>query len=93
MVGILTDGNFNVVIENGQMAVGNADACTAQLLIVSNRGDFKEHPLIGGEASRLLGSTTANMWTVNIKKQLASVGIEGAHVSISSDGITVTTDD
>lgn len=89
MTGILIDSNCHAVIEDGHLAIGDNTASTANLLIVSNRGDFKEYPLLGGEAQKLIGSSEAKMWAARLKKQLTQIGIDVSSLSVEDDQISI----
>lgn len=43
---ILLDINYDLQIENGDLVTGNSDEQHQQLLLVCNKGDFKENPTI-----------------------------------------------
>lgn len=89
MIGICTDANNEPIIQDGTLYIGDNTASIAQLLVVSNRGDFKEYPLIGGEAQQQQGASHINLWLTRVKKQLNAIGID-AKVVYDNGQINIT---
>lgn len=68
---------------------GDSQSQTAEAVIVTMRGEIKEHPLLGGEAGRMRGGTHDVMWSGNVRQMLRGCGVECERVSLESDG-TIT---
>lgn len=75
------------MVERGYMAIGDTEAQTAEAVILATRGEFKEHPLLGGEASRQLAGCGDVMWGAEVRKMLRACGVDCCKVSITADGI------
>ncbi|MDJ1494150.1 hypothetical protein QNI19_14495 [Cytophagaceae bacterium DM2B3-1] len=78
MKDILLDDNNDLLIQNGDIVIGNCDLQNIQLICLSNTGDWKENPTFG----------------VNIKKSLLDhepyTAIKHAlQIQLEADGATV----
>lgn len=63
MKGILTDAvSGDLLVERGRIATGDTEWQTAEAVVVTMRGELKEHPLLGGEAGKLRGGCADRMW-------------------------------
>ena len=90
MKGILIDresGDLSVV--GGSMIVGENDAQVAEELLLANRGDFKEYPLLGGEVGRMLGGERDVMWAPRVKKMLRACGLEVSRIRVTEQEIMI----
>jgi hypothetical protein len=90
MKGIILDHNGDFVLSGGRIQVGEADGQIIENVLRANRGEFKEMPVIGGEAIKMLNGTPANpMWCANVKKQIQSVGVSVSAVEMNNHEIIV----
>ncbi|MGL4956562.1 MAG: hypothetical protein ACRC9X_05235 [Bacteroidales bacterium] len=89
MNGILLDENFEIMVAQNSLQLGDPTSQNAEMLLRANRGEIKEVPLIGGEAFKLQNGNPNSLWAVNVKKQLQSVNIAVSSVSISTGVINV----
>ncbi|MEG1998453.1 MAG: hypothetical protein RR015_00375, partial [Bacteroidales bacterium] len=62
MKGILTDDRGFMLLENGQLAVGDTTADVAQRVLQVYPGDFKEVPQIGLFAAGLINGNRDPFW-------------------------------
>lgn len=87
MRGILIDERTgDLLLSGGEIAVGESEGQTAEAVIVSMRGELKEHPLLGGEAGRLQGGAHDVMWAGRVRQMLRGCGVECERVVMESDG-------
>lgn len=87
MTGILIDGETgDLLAGRGGILTGDSEGQTAEAVIVTMRGDMKEHPLLGGEAGRMRGGCHDVMWAGNVRQMLRGCGVECERVSVESDG-------
>ncbi|HOI27099.1 MAG TPA: hypothetical protein PLN63_05325 [Paludibacteraceae bacterium] len=56
MRGILMDENFDISVKDGTFEVGTTDEQNVQLIVCSNKGEFKEYPHLGVGAINYLKS-------------------------------------
>jgi hypothetical protein len=95
--GILLDettGDFAIQVArdaNGKivsgLTVGNIDYQNIRLVVLSDKGDFKEHPVLGVGAERYLKSVgRANDLRRETSVQLEAIGYSRASVTVNSDG-------
>ena len=77
MKGILLHNELgDIVIRNGTMATGTTDEQNAQLIVLAEKGEFKEYPQLGVGISQFLKSTgRENELLRTIRIQLALDGI------------------
>ncbi len=87
MRGILTDGEGgDLLLEGGGIAVGDSEGQTAGAVLVSMRGELKEHPLLGGEAGMLAGGCVDVMWGSRVRAMLRGCGVDCERVRVDDDG-------
>ena len=55
---ILLDLNYDLLIQNGDLVIGESDEQSAALIVVSAPGHFKENPFVGFNAAIYKGSNT-----------------------------------
>lgn len=90
MKGILIDiATGDLLIENGRVAVGDTESQTAEAVVVTMRGELKEHPLLGGEAGKLRGGCLDVMWAGEVRQMLRGCGVDCERVKIENDIITI----
>ena len=56
MTGILIDSNNDLIIQDGTLCLGNNAEQNAQLIIVAEKGEFKEYPQLGVGVSQFVKS-------------------------------------
>lgn len=87
MRGILTDAaTGDLLIEHGVIAIGDSEEQTAEAVVVTMRGELKEHPLLGGEAGRMRGGCVDMMWPGEVRQMLRGCGVECERVRMEDDG-------
>ena len=81
MKGILIDaGTGDLLVERGGIAVGDTEGQTAEAVVLTMRGELKEHPLLGGEAGRMCGGQP------EVRQMLRGCGVECERVTMEADG-------
>lgn len=87
MKGILIDiESGDLLLERGRVAIGDTESQTAEAVVVTMRGEIKEHPLLGGEARKLEGGTEDRMWPGEVREMLRGCGVECERV-VNDNGI------
>lgn len=90
MKGILIDrATGDLAIAGGKMQIGENDAQVAEELLLANRGDFKEYPLLGGEVGKMLGGERDVMWAPRVKKMLKACGLEVSRIRVTEQEIMI----
>lgn len=90
MKGILIDsGTGDLLVENGGLVIGDTEAQTVEAVLTANRGEFKESPLIGGEAMQMLGGVVDVMWSGRVKKMLKACGVECERVKVDNGEVII----
>lgn len=73
-------------IENGHIAIGETLPQNEYLLLVLNKGELKEDPLVGVGISDMLNDNDIIGWKRKIRDGLKADGMKVEQISISSDG-------
>ncbi|NDW10953.1 hypothetical protein [Dysgonomonas sp. 520] len=69
------------------LTVGNNDYQNIQLVVLSNKGDFREQPILGVGVERYLKSVgRANDLRREITVQLEAIGYGKANVTVNNNG-------
>ena len=91
MKGILLHTETNdIVIRNGTMATGTTDEQNAQLIVLAEKGEFKEHPQLGVGISQFLKSTgRENELLRTIRIQLALDGIRPKQLTYQNGKLNI----
>lgn len=84
---ILTDTNNDLVIENGDFKVGESEVLEVERIICSNKGEWKQFPLLGfGITSWLNGAYQKNVFRRDLDVQLKSDGFRKVEVTFLGGG-------
>lgn len=85
--GIQLDDNTNdLKIENGHICIGETLPQNEYLLLVCNKGELKEDPLVGVGISDMLNDNDILGWKRKIRDGLKADGMQVEAISISKDG-------
>jgi len=85
MKGILLDENNEVIIESGTMKIGDVDSQVAEHVVTAFQGEYKEVPLLGGNAAKMLNGKPDPFWPAEMKRQLKTQHVD-ADVSVTEEG-------
>lgn len=83
-------GDLNIT--DGRLVIGQPQGTITELVTISNRGELKELPLIGGEAYRQLGAPKVNLWLTRLRKMLTAVGLSVSTLALNDDGLNIETE-
>ncbi len=87
--GIKTGEDGDLLIENGGVVTGDTTVQTVEAVLLTMRGEWKEFPLLGGEAAAHLGGTADVMWPGEVRGMLRACGVEARRVKVEDNNITV----
>lgn len=78
----LLDDEFDLLIEDNDLVIGNADEQDMKLLLLTMKGEWKTQPLTGAGLERFQKSTAdeAPAMVKEIKSQLAQNGFQNIKV-------------
>lgn len=76
----------DIKIENGHIAIGETLPQNEFLLLVMNKGELKEDPLVGVGISDMINDNDILGWKRKIRDGLKVDGMKVEQISISSDG-------
>lgn len=69
------------------LQLGNTDYQNINLVVLANKGDFKEHPIVGvGIAKYLKSVGRASELRREISVQLSAIGYPKAQITVMNDG-------
>ena len=78
------DGAVDIELENGAMATGETLYQEEYLVLASQRGEWKENPLVGVGLADMVGDEDLRYWKREITENLARVGIKIKGVSLKN---------
>lgn len=82
----LDDDSQDLKIENGHIALGETLPQNEYLLLVLNKGELKEDPLVGVGISDMINDNDILGWKRKIRDGLKADGMKVEQVSVSRDG-------
>lgn len=83
------DGAVDIELENGAMATGETLYQEEYLVLASQRGEWKENPLVGVGLADMVGDEDLRYWKREITENMARVGIKIKGVSLKNGQIEV----
>lgn len=93
MVGILMTENENgmpdIVVENGEMVLGDVLQQNQALILTLHRGELKESPAVGVGISDMLLDHDPLLWRSRIREQLEMDGQTVNDIKITTNGVTI----
>ena len=75
-------GAVDIELNGGTMATGETRFQEEYLVLASQRGEWKEHPLVGVGVADMAGDEDLRYWKREITENLARVGIKIKGVSL-----------
>lgn len=77
MVGMMLDsGSGDLQTGPGGVVTGDTGQQTAETVVRAMRGEFKEYPLLGGEAPMHMGALVDPFWPGELKRMLRGCGVD-----------------
>jgi hypothetical protein len=87
MNGLMTEENCgDLVIECGGCVVAGAEQQTIEHVLVANRGEWREWPLLGGEVRRMQHGIAARMWAARAREMCRAEGVAVKRVTVGETG-------
>lgn len=90
MKGLVTEAQGDLLGAGVGAAVNDCAAQVVQTVLMANRGELKEYPLIGGEIFKQLGGNRDRFWPQEVKKMIRACGVAVSTVDIDPDTDIVT---
>jgi hypothetical protein len=69
--GILLDENGDIMVRNGSIVVGDASLQNQYLILIAQKGEFKEYPTFGDRISDMLHDNDELEWKKQIREEFA----------------------
>lgn len=86
MTDIVLDDQNDILIENGDFIIGDTDNQNQKLIVIANKGEFKEFPEVGVGIQNMLSDDDPTDVLIEIKRQLEYDGMQIDDVSLTQDG-------
>lgn len=88
--GIKIGDDFDLDVQNGQTQLGDTLAQNQALIVVSNPGEFKQHPALGvGIENWILDDNPGNL-PAEVKRQLKSDGMTVSRVALEGGELVIS---
>lgn len=84
---MINPDNGDLIVKNGRILIGNNIGQCLEQILVSNRGEYKEHPLVGGEVVKMLHGEVSRFWANRAINMCNAMGVDVKHVSVNSNGV------
>ena len=85
----MTGADGELLVEGGTLKIGDTTEQTVEAVLLTMRGEWKEFPLLGGEAEKQLGGIADVMWPGEVRDMLEACGIKARRVKVEDNVITV----
>ncbi|MBO4233909.1 hypothetical protein [Riemerella anatipestifer] len=82
---ILLDDNMDLMFSGGDFSVGDSTYQHQQILIFSDKGEFKQFPNIGVGSRRYLESERPDEFAREIRQQFIADGMKVEEIKIEED--------
>lgn len=89
MKDILLDENLAPVVEDGDFAIGDSTYQNQMLLLVSDKGEFKQHPMRGVGLSRYLESSDSEGLAREINTEFRMDGMTVNKVKVNIPDVQI----
>lgn len=89
MKGILVDDNGDLMVSGGRLVIGDNRAQVAQHLIGAFAGEYKNAPLLGGNARNMIAGQPDPFWAGSVKSQLKQCLVEAERVAVEEGEVVV----
>ena len=82
-------GAVDIELSDGSMATGDTQFQEEYLVLATQRGEWKEHPLVGAGVADMAGDEDLRFWKREITENLARVGIKIKGVSLNNGQLEI----
>ncbi|MDR0873906.1 MAG: hypothetical protein LBN27_10660 [Prevotellaceae bacterium] len=85
----LTDEDGDLLIQNGDLVIGDCRYDLARRILLAYPGEFKELPTLGCNVRSQINGTPNPFWRGEATKQLRSQGLDITKLNITANGVEV----
>lgn len=82
-------GQVDLELDGEELAVGETQVQEEYLVLASQKGEWKEHPLVGVGVADAVGDEDVRYWKREIMEGLARVGIKIKGVSLKNGQLEI----
>lgn len=76
----------DLVIEGGGCVVAGTEAQTIEHVLLANRGEWREWPLLGGELRKMQHGIAGRMWAARVRGMCREAGVAVSRVTVDENG-------
>ena len=88
MIGLLTEsGSCDLQREDGGLMLGETSGQVIEHVLLANRGEYREFPLLGGEIVKRQRGIDSRLWCSRARSMIQAAGV--AVNSVRIDGLTI----
>lgn len=80
----------DIVLEDGDMAIGDTLGQNMQLIVASPKGDWKQHPDVGAGAYEMVNEEDSVAWKNELHEQLRGDGMEVGQMRMNDNRLVIT---
>lgn len=90
MTGLLTIvGASDLMREDGALMLGDVSGQVIEHVLRANRGEYKEHPLLGAEVVKRQKGVESRLWCARARDMIRQAGVAVSRVAIDGQRIIV----
>lgn len=89
MTGIQLNSDYDLLIKNGTMTLGETTPQNQALIMTAHKGEFKEYPLLGVGLEDMVNDHDFKAWKRKITDQLEQDGQRIEKLELTESGLTL----
>lgn len=86
---LLLDGDLDLALNGGDFAVGESTKQSQTLLLITNKGEWKQHPQRGVGLAAFVETADAASMVREVRSDFTSDGMRVEHISIDQGKLNV----
>lgn len=86
---ILIDNDIDLIVSCGDLTVGDSTLQNQYLILAAQKGEFKEHPMVGAGISDCVNDDDATYWKHRINEELKRDGMTVSEIRIKNENIQI----
>ncbi|MGN0235833.1 MAG: hypothetical protein ACI4BD_05945 [Paludibacteraceae bacterium] len=91
MIGLAIDtATGDLLVENGSLVLTEVSSQVIEHVVRANRGEYREHPLLGAEVMKMQHGSTSRLWCARAKQMCHAAGVNVSRVTIDGNNITIS---
>lgn len=87
---ILIGNDIDLIVWGGDLVVGDSTLQNQYLILASQKGEFKEHPMFGAGISDCVNDDDATYWKHRINEELKRDGMTVRLIRIKKENLQIS---